>query len=112
MLRCLKRWHCSKAVVAACMYGMRPKRASAPDELMSKTWRVSSSCAEFTAFLDRRCDRSHRHVAAAGGETAATAYYPPQLAKAIHMGLHNWAGTSPKEILGRVPSPGRSAVLP
>ena len=51
-----------KAVIAACMHGMRPLRPCAADEFIGKRWRVSTSDAGVASRLDRRCDGAHRHV--------------------------------------------------
>ena len=73
------------------MFGLRPQRQHQPDEFIGKVWRVSTTSAELAAALDRRCDGSHRHVEVVGGETAATAFYPELMAKAVHQGIRSWA---------------------
>ena len=93
--RVVKTAQFSHAVVAACMYGMRPQCAHEPDQYIGKCWRISANSAEFAAALDRRCDGSHRHVVTVGRETAATAFYPRQLALQVHFALQRWAKTPP-----------------
>ena len=91
VLRFLGRAPFSKAVVAACMHGMRPQKAHAPDEFIGKEWRVSANCDEFVAALDLRCDGQHRHIVTEGGETSASAFYPLPFVEAIHRQLAAWA---------------------
>ena len=87
-----------KAMIAACMYGLRTQRKdAAPDEFIGKHWRLQSTSSGFAAALNRRCDGAHRHVVTVGGETAASAYYPKPMAQAIHAALLNWSrGLGPR----------------
>ena len=82
-------WH--KALVAGCMYGMRPQREHGHDEFVHKLWRVSTTSPELAAALERRCDGSHQHVPIVGCETEATAYYPELLAEQVHLALARWS---------------------
>ena len=93
VVRLLRQLGTYKAILAACMYGLRPQKEHLPDEFIGKSWRVSSTSSGFAAALDRRCDGSHRHVETVGKETAATAFYPPLLAQAVHRALSLWAST-------------------
>ena len=45
VLRFLAQHAFQNALVAACMYGMRPLGPHAPDEFLGKLWRVSSNSA-------------------------------------------------------------------
>ena len=82
-------WH--KALVAGCMYGMRPQRKHELNEYVHKLWRVSTTSPELAAALERRCDGSHQHVPIVGCETEATAYYPELLAEQVHLALARWS---------------------
>ena len=100
VLKLLRHLNASTATLAACMYGLRPQSPHSSTEFIGKAWRLSASDSEFTAALDRRCDGSHKHVSVVGRETAATAFYPPQLAEAVHCALCLWAKRvrSPKRV--------------
>ena len=91
VLRLLRQLKACSATLAACMYGLRPQKDHDADEYIGKTWRLSTNCSGFAAALDKRCDGSHRHVTTVGGETAASAFYPPGLAEAVHNALSLWA---------------------
>ena len=73
------------------MYGMRPQRDHADNEYIGKLWRIQSTCPQFAAALDRRCDGSHQHVSIVGRETEATSYYPEAFAQEVHFALHCWS---------------------
>ena len=82
-------WH--RANVAACMYGMRPQAVHAENDFIGKVYCIRTTCAPLAAALELRCDGSHRHVPIAGGETAATAFYPELLARKVHDALYSWS---------------------
>ena len=83
--------HFTNTTIDSCAYGLRPVRAHAADEYIGKPWRIAASSRDFAAALNRRCDKSHRHVTTEAAETAASAYYPPALARAIHAGARQFA---------------------
>ena len=64
---------------------MRPTCDHEEDEHLLKSWRISARSAEFAAQLDRRCSGGHRHREIAHDQTAASAYYPKELANQIHI---------------------------
>ena len=97
VVRLLNKLNCSRAVLAGCMYGLRPKskKDGEDDDLfLSKSWRVSANDSGLAAALDRRCDHRHRHQVTEAEETAATAHYPVQLARAVHSALARWCTSS------------------
>ena len=91
VLRTIRKYTLSKAVAAACMFGLRPQQSHLPDEFIGKEWRISTNCAELTAALDVRCDRSHRHIPTVAKETAATSFYPRRFAEAVHSAIDSWS---------------------
>ena len=96
VLSLLRQTMCEyKAIVAGCMYGLRPQQRHDPDQFLGKTWRLSTNSSAVAAALDKRCDHSHRHITVEGKETAGTSFYPPSLCEAVH------------DILGTVSGPFR-----
>ena len=82
------------ASVAACAYGLRPQGDHAEFDFIGKVWRVAANNAAFAQQLTRSCPGQgphHRHILVEGRQTAASAYYPPALARAVHTGLTQWA---------------------
>ena len=64
--------------VAGCMYGVVDPATGKP---MRKMWKIYTTSPEMAASLGIRCSGDHEHVACVGGRPAATAYYPPRMAR-------------------------------
>ena len=83
------------ASAAACAFGLRPQGPYADNEYIGKVWRVATNNDALAAQLNRSCPGQgpcHVHRVVEGRQTAASAYYPPALAKAVHRALSQWAG--------------------
>ena len=81
----------STAIVSGCNVNLRNEKR----QLLGKSWRVESTCPNFSQGLDLRCKHGRgAHAQCEGRATRASAYYTKELAKRIvHYILH------PQEVL-------------
>eukprot|EP00972_Heterocapsa_arctica_P009488 1397996-Heterocapsa_arctica.AAC.1 len=66
------------------MYGLIAKHGPSKGLPINKPWNIAFNKSSVSAYLNKKCDRSHVHAPCSGQNTKGTGDYTPEIAAAFH----------------------------